>query len=281
MRLYHWMESINNNKPITSSPLPDIRELSDKIRREICTSEILSDEATIYYKSNFLDFSNDEIVLKIDFMDNQIRISDNNRTLLSLLSAGFDPFSSKNKEYLLYSIAASCGVEVEKYGEVYITTNNVDKVGELVYWMIHAIQRLTEAVIVEKTYRPPSFKKDVATYLKENKRKFTEDPTFYLGRRLIARIDFLTEKNEKQVICRALSYAQVNEAVTYSEKFVHEVSLIKEKYNGAVYPVAIVDDSVVTSEMEPVFNEDVFSLLKKVKVIPWSEKDALLEIFPT
>jgi hypothetical protein len=37
----------------------------------------------------------------------------------------------------------------------------------------------------------------------------------------------------------------------------------------------------MASEGEPVFNEDVFSLLKKVRVIPWSEKDALLEIFPS
>ena len=105
---------------------------------------------------------------------------------------------------------------------------------------------------------------------------------FVLGWKWVeARIDFLTEKDDQQVVCRALSYPQVNEAVTYSEKFVQEVSLINEKYRHKVYPVAIVDDSIMASEGEPVFNEDVFSLLKKVRVIPWSERDALLEIFPS
>ena len=275
------MENINYNNSTTLPYYPDTQKVLDKIQKEICPFEVRSDGSTIYYKSNFLDFSNDEIVIKIEFKDDQIRVSDNNRTILSLLSSGLDPFSTKNKEYLIHSIAGSCGVEVEKYGEVYITTNYADKVGELVYWMIHAIQRLTAAVIVGKTYRPPSFKKDVSAYLTENKKRFTEDPLFYLGRRLKARIDFLTEKDDQQVVCRALSYPQVNEAVTYSEKFVQEVSLINEKSRSKVYPVAIVDDSIMASEGEPVFNEDVVSLLKKVRVVPWSEKDTLLEIFPS
>ena len=161
------------------------------------------------------------------------------------------------------------------------TSDNKEKIGDMIFWMIHAIQRLTAAVMVEKTYRPPSFKKDIAKYLTENNKKFVEDQHFLIGKRLKARIDFSSQTRDQLVISRALSYTNISEAVTFSEKFVHETDMIKEKRRERVFPLAIIDDSVQTAEKEPVFNEDVLYLLKKVKVIPWSEKDDLLEIFPS
>ena len=99
----------------------DLETIADTIKKELCLGAISQSGSTIYYKSKLLDFSNDEIILKIELDDNQIKISDDNRTILSLLSAGFDPFSTKHKGYLIDS--------------------------------------LTEAVIVGKMYRPTSFKR--------------------------------------------------------------------------------------------------------------------------
>ena len=137
----------------------DLETIADTIKKELCLGAISQSGSTIYYKSNLLDFSNDEIILKIELDDNQIKISDDKRTILSLLSAGFDPFSSKRKGDLIDSLTGSCGVEIEKYGEVHTASQNIQEIGEKVFWMIHAIQRLTEAVIVGKMYRPTSFKR--------------------------------------------------------------------------------------------------------------------------
>lgn len=280
------MEIININKSNFSISGVDLDSISDAIKKELCSGEIKVNGSTLYYKSKQLDFSNDEIILKIDFVDNYIKISDNNRTMLSLLSSGFDPFSTKHKEYLLESLAESCGVNYQKYGEIFITTESIKDIGEKVFWMIHAIQRLTETVIVGKMYRPPSFKRDVSIYLKENNRKFIEDPFFSLGTKLRARIDFSSELEDKEIICRAMSYTKFSEAVTFSEKFVHETMLIRESYKKnksriIITPVAIIDDSVMTSENEPVFNDDVRNLMGDVKIVSWSERKELLEVFPS
>ena len=136
----------------------DLETIADTIKKELLGA-ISQSGSTIYYKSNLLDFSNDEIILKIELDDDQIKISDDKRTILSLLSAGFDPFSSKRKGDLIDSLTGSCGVEIEKYGEVHTASQNIQEIGEKVFWMIHAIQRLTEAVIVGKMYRPTSFKR--------------------------------------------------------------------------------------------------------------------------
>ena len=275
------MDNVNySNSRLIFSEI-DSKKILEDIQKEISLEKFQIRDQKIYFKTKFLDFSNDEILLKIERTENQIRISDNNRTILNLLSSGFDPFSTKAKEYLINRIAESCGVEIERYGEVFVLSNNMEEVGELAFWMIHAIQRLTAAVMVEKTYRPPSFKKDIAAYLIENNRVFDEDPTFYIGRKLRARIDFSSKMGEELVISRALSYTNMSEAVTFSEKFAHETDLIRENYKGKIFPVAIIDDSIQTSEKKPVFNEDVISLLKRIEVVPWSEKDSLLEIFPS
>ena len=153
------MESIINKSNFSISET-DLGIITEAIKKELCFGSITQTGSTIYYKSKFLDFSNDEIVLKIDLMGNQIKISDDNRTILSLLSSGFDPLSTKRKKYLIDSLVGGCGVEIEKYGEVFTTSENISEVGEKVFWMIHAIQRLTESVIVGKMYKPPSFKRD-------------------------------------------------------------------------------------------------------------------------
>ena len=69
----------------------NLETIADTIKKELLGA-ISQSGSTIYYKSNLLDFSNDEIILKIELDDNQIKISDDKRTILSLLSAGFDPF---------------------------------------------------------------------------------------------------------------------------------------------------------------------------------------------
>jgi hypothetical protein len=279
------MESIINKSNFSISET-DLGIITEAIKKELCFGSITQTGSTIYYKSKFLDFSNDEIVLKIDLMGNQIKISDDNRTILSLLSSGFDPLSTKRKKYLIDSLVGGCGVEIEKYGEVFTTSENISEVGEKVFWMIHAIQRLTEAVIVGKMYKPPSFKRDVSSYLTENKRDFIENPYYNISSKLKARIDFGAELDGNEIICRALSYTNIPEAVTFSEKFVYEIGIIQDNYrkgkrSKAVVPIAVIDDSVMISENEPVFNDEVLHLMDSVKIIPWSEKTSLLEFFPS
>lgn len=257
----------------------EFEEVLNRIKKELCEGTIKAEDDTIYYKSPFLDFSNDEIIIKIVRGSGFIKISDNNRTIMNLLSSGFDPFSTKSREYLLDSIAGSCGVEVEKYGEIYTTAQSLDEISDRIFWMIHAVQRLTSIVITGKAYKPPTFKNDVAKYLREEGVQFREDPVYRIGGKIKARIDFDSQIGNKTIICRAMSYTSTYDAVTYSEKFVHESEILKKNYVVEVFPLAIIDDSVITDEKEPVFNGDILQLLSSVKVIPWSEKESVLEIF--
>jgi hypothetical protein len=257
----------------------EFEEVLNRIKKELCEGTIKAEDDTIYYKSPFLDFSNDEIIIKIVRGSSFIKISDNNRTIMNLLSSGFDPFSTKSREYLLDSIAGSCGVEVEKYGEIYTTAQSLDEISDRIFWMIHAVQRLTSIVITGKAYKPPTFKNDVAKYLREEGVQFREDPVYRIGGKIKARIDFDSQIGNKTIICRAMSYTSTYDAVTYSEKFVHESEILKKNYVVEVFPLAIIDDSVITDEKEPVFNGDILQLLSSVKVIPWSEKESVLEIF--
>ncbi len=257
----------------------ELEEVFNRIKKELCEGTIKVEDDTIYYKSPLLDFSNDEIIIKIVRGSGFIKISDNNRTIMNLLSSGFDPFSTKSREYLLDSIAGSCGVEVEKYGEIYTTAQSLDEISDRIFWMIHAVQRLTSIVITGKAYKPPTFKNDVAKYLREEGVQFREDPVYRIGGKIKARIDFDSQIGNKTIICRAMSYTSTYDAVTYSEKFVHESEILKKNYVVEVFPLAIIDDSVITDEKEPVFNGDILQLLSSVKVIPWSEKESVLEIF--
>lgn len=257
----------------------ELEEVLNRIKKELCEGTIKVEDDTIYYKSPLLDFSNDEIIIKIVRGSGFIKISDNNRTIMNLLSSGFDPFSTKSREYLLDSIAGSCGVEVEKYGEIYTTAQSLDEISDRIFWMIHAVQRLTSIVITGKAYKPPTFKNDVAKYLREEGVQFREDPVYRIGGKIKARIDFDSQIGNKTIICRAMSYTSTYDAVTYSEKFVHESEILKKNYVVEVFPLAIIDDSVITDEKEPVFNGDILQLLSSVKVIPWSEKESVLEIF--
>ena len=257
----------------------EFEEVLNRIKKELCEGTIKVEDDTIYYKSPLLDFSNDEIIIKIVRGSGFIKISDNNRTIMNLLSSGFDPFSTKSREYLLDSIAGSCGVEVEKYGEIYTTAQSLDEISDRIFWMIHAVQRLTSIVITGKAYKPPTFKNDVAKYLREEGVQFREDPVYRIGGKIKARIDFDSQIGNKTIICRAMSYTSTYDAVTYSEKFVHESEILKKNYVVEVFPLAIIDDSVITDEKEPVFNGDILQLLSSVKVIPWSEKESVLEIF--
>ena len=257
----------------------ELEEVLNRIKKELCEGTIKVEDDTIYYKSPLLDFSNDEIIIKIVRGSGFIKISDNNRTIMNLLSSGFDPFSTKSREYLLDSIAGSCGVEVERYGEIYTTAQSLDEISDRIFWMIHAVQRLTSIVITGKAYKPPTFKNDVAKYLREEGVQFREDPVYRIGGKIKARIDFDSQIGNKTIICRAMSYTSTYDAVTYSEKFVHESEILKKNYVVEVFPLAIIDDSVITDEKEPVFNGDILQLLSSVKVIPWSEKESVLEIF--
>ena len=257
----------------------ELEEVFNRIKKELCEGTIKVEDDTIYYKSPLLDFSNDEIIIKIVRGSGFIKISDNNRTIMNLLSSGFDPFSTKSREYLLDSIAGSCGVEVERYGEIYTTAQSLDEISDRIFWMIHAVQRLTSIVITGKAYKPPTFKNDVAKYLREEGVQFREDPVYRIGGKIKARIDFDSQIGNKTIICRAMSYTSTYDAVTYSEKFVHESEILKKNYVVEVFPLAIIDDSVITDEKEPVFNGDILQLLSSVKVIPWSEKESVLEIF--
>ena len=256
-----------------------LEDVLKSIKKESCEGTIEIDGDTVYYKSQLLDFSNDEIIIKIVPQNGFLKISDNNRTIMNLLSSGFDPFSTKSREYLLDSIAGSCGVEVEKYGEIYTTAQSRDEISDKVFWMIHAVQRLTSIVMTSKAYKPPTFKNDVAKYLREEGVQFREDPVYKIGGKIKARIDFDSQLAYKTIICRAMSYTSTYDAVTYSEKFVHESEILKKNYSVEVFPLAIIDDSVITGEKEPVFNVDILQLLSPVKVVPWSEKESVLEVF--
>ena len=258
---------------------PKFEGVLKQIKEELCEGTIKVDGDTIYYRSPLLDFSNDEIIIKIVPQNGSIKISDNNRTIMNLLSSGFDPFSTKMREYLMDSIADSCGIEIEKYGEIYTTAPSMDEISDRVFWMVHAVQRLTSVVMTSKAYKPPTFKNDVAKYLREEGVKFGEDPVYRIGGKIRARIDFDSQLPNKTIICRALSYTSTYDAVTYSEKFVHESEILKKKSQVEVFPLAVIDDSVLTDEKEPIFNEDILQLLSSVKVVPWSEKESVLQVF--
>ena len=258
---------------------PEFEGVLKRIKEELCGGTIKVDGDTIYYRSPLLDFSNDEIIIKIAPESDFIKISDNNRTIMSLLSSGFDPFSTKTRKYLMDSIADSCGIEIEKYGEIFTTAPSMDEISDKVFWMVHAVQRLTSIVMTGKAYRPPTFKNDVAKYLREEGVKFREDPVYRIGGKIKARIDFDSQLANKTIICRAMSYNSTYDAVTYSEKFVHESEILKEMSQVEVFPLAVIDDSVLANEKEPIFNGDILQLLSSVKVVPWSEKETVLEVF--
>ena len=116
------MGNINYNDAIMGITSLDLQKISENLEKELCGGIIHREGLNIYYRSKLLDFSNDEIVLKIEFKDNHIRVSDNSRTILSLLSSEFDPYSTKAKKYLISTITDSCGVYFQKNGEVYVTS---------------------------------------------------------------------------------------------------------------------------------------------------------------
>lgn len=265
-----------NSIPEKQIPNSDFVNL---LRNELCQGSISQVGEILYYRSNLLDFSNDEIVLKIVPENNKIIVSDNNRVILNLLSSGFDPYSTKKREFIIDKIAGSCDVNIDKYGEVYSVVNNFDEVGEAVFWMVHAIQRLTSMVIESKTYRPQMFKKEIVEFLTENKVKYNENPIYHIGKKHKAKIDFESISTSDKKIFRAMSYSDSSSAMTYSEKFIFETDIIKKNMDKKIFPVAIIDDISKTEGQEPVFNEDVLQVLEKVKVIPWSQKEKLIEDF--
>lgn len=255
------------------------QDLLNQIRKELCSGELLQDGDVLYYRTPLLDFSNDEIVLKIVSENNKITVSDDNRVMLSLLSSGFDPFTTRNREYLIDKIAGSCNVNIERYGEIYAIANGFENVSETVFWMIHAVQRLTSTAMMNKTYRPPSFKNEIIAYLTENKVKYKENPTYYIGKNSKAIIDFESVNTSRDKLFRALSFSGNKVAMTYSEKFMFEVDIISERYKKKFFPVSIIDDISKTEDQEPVFDDDILQILERGKVIPWTEKEELLEVF--
>jgi len=260
----------------------DSDKISRAIKKEFCEGSLTEDSNYIYFRSPLLDFSNDEIVLKISMeRENEITISDNNRTIMNLLSTGFDPYSSKTREFLMDSLLGSCGVEIKKYGEVFAIAKDFEEIGEKIFWMVHAVQRLTAAAMMGRAYKPQTFKKEVIAFMREEKIEFREDPLYRIGNKIKARIDIDAVKLHEAIICRAMSYSSVAEAITYSEKFVHESEIIKKGSKYEIIPIAIIDDSTKTYEDEPVFNEDVINLLSSTRVVPWSEKEVLVEVFKT
>ena len=159
----------------TNSLKLDLDEILKVIKKELCGGSLTEDNNYVYFRSPFLDFSNDEIVLKIGMDgENGIIITDDNRTIMNLLSSGFDPFSTKNREFLIDSLSGSCGVEIKKYGEVFAVAKDFEELGQKIFWMTHAVQRLTAAAMTGKAYRPQTFKKEVSAYMREKNIEFRE-----------------------------------------------------------------------------------------------------------
>jgi hypothetical protein len=250
------------------------------IKKELCSGTVTSNNGIIYYHSPLLDFTNDQIELRIEINEEgKIIISDDNRTVMTLLSSGFDPFSTKLRESMMDNLSGSCAVNFQKYGEVSMVLDNIQEIGQKVFWMLHAIQRITASVMTGRVYRPQSFKKDVSSFLTEKRISFKEDPIYTIGKKIKARIDFVSVFPERTLILRAMSYSSTPDAITYSEKFIYESEILNKEKGYKFFPIAIIDDSAKNSEEEEVFNEDVMGLLQSIKTVRWSEKNSLIEVF--
>lgn len=251
------------------------------IRKYICGSISFVGGENRFITLPYLNLSNDPVVLEIEITPKgEYMIRDGGSALGYLVSNGFFPSSTDKKALMVNSLIDGSDVSMDQNGEIFSVAPDLESLPEKIFWMAHAVQRVTSALLTSKQYNPPIFKEKVFEFFKEKKIRFKPDPPYTIEN-VKARLDFESETGEKLFLGRTMSYSRPEKALTYSERYLFEVDLIIKRgvpFGKKYYPLAILDDTAKHDE-KPVFNEDIIDLLaKRADVTLWSDRERLVEI---
>lgn len=258
-----------------------VDDMIESIRKYICNSIDFVGKDNRYITLPYLNLSNDPVILEIEStLSGEYVVRDGGAALGYLVSNGFFPSTTEKKTLLVNSLLEGSDVAMDPNGEIFSVATDITNLPEKIFWMAHAIQRVTSVLLTTREYNPPVFKAKVFEYFKEKGVRYKPDPG-YMIENVRAKLDFESETERMLFLGRTMSYSSSERALTYSERFLFEMDLIIKRstpLEKRYSPLAILDDTAKNDD-KSVFNEAIISLLaKRAEVTLWSERERLVEM---